>query len=91
MARKRKEAVAERRRGRADLEFEAANAEWQTKLAAEQEFLFEALADNRNCDVVGLPHDLPEYTRNILKVAMAADRLGPQLPKRSQIYAKHGV
>lgn len=65
--------------------------DWNASLLQEEERVAQELNDPQFAVSLGLPPDLPQFTKDILKRTMAVDRLGPQMPKREDTYKKFDV
>lgn len=85
------ETVDEMARSFAQHMFDKATREHESEMKREAERQAARLADNDYAASFGLPTDLPEFTREILGVAMTADRLGPMRPQRDKVYRRYGA
>lgn len=64
--------------------YDARRAAHDVTLKQTAERQAERLSDPAYATSLGLPAELPEFTRRILGTAMAHDTVGPKLPKRSK-------
>lgn len=71
--------------------FEQKMREHQAEMKREAERQAARLTDNDYAASLSLPTNLPEFTRDILGVTMALDRLGESRPRRDVIYRRYGV
>lgn len=70
--------------------YRKATREWRDELVAEQDRQRELLNDPAYLASLGLPAEMPPEALDILKVTMAADAVGPRMPKLSTYAEKFG-
>lgn len=75
----------------ADKAYQDQIKEWENKIEAEQARKAEELKDPQYAASLGLPPNLPQHTINILKVAMAVDKYGPEKPEVDKVYRRYGL
>lgn len=71
--------------------FDEEMREFNAQIGKTEGALFDQLSSPAFAESLGLPADLPEETRHILKRTMALDRHGPDMPRRNRTYGRYGI
>lgn len=76
---------------KADLEYEAALAEWHERVDARSKEVAECMADRAYTAALGLPAGLPAEAVAILSHTQALDAMAGAMPSRRRFYIKYGL